>query len=246
MRFGSPPSLRPLPYRWRWWRCRADDPPVWARDHNQRMSLPSSPADQSAPAAHRKRPGLRERKKLKTRLAIQQHALRLFQAQGYAATTIEQIAEAAEVSPSTFFRYFPTKEDVVLFDALDPWFLDAYRRQPGSLGPLQAMRRALREVFDTLPDDQVAEQFERGRLVFQEPALQTAWIAELVRTATLMADLIAERANVAADDPRVQVYTGAVLGALIGAMVPALADPKADFVAVLERALDMLETGLRL
>ena len=74
------------------------------------MPLPPSPAD--AP-----RPGLRERKKLKTRLAIQEHALRLFREQGYQQTTVEQIADAADVSPSTFFRYFPTKEDVVLFDA---------------------------------------------------------------------------------------------------------------------------------
>ena len=52
------------------------------------------------------RPGLRERKKARTKAAIQEHALRLFAAQGYQQTTIDQIADAAEVSPSTFFRYF--------------------------------------------------------------------------------------------------------------------------------------------
>ncbi|ABW13376.1 regulatory protein TetR [Parafrankia sp. EAN1pec] len=49
-------------------------------------------------------PGLRERKKARTRAAIQTHALRLFREQGYNATTVEQIIDAAEVSETTFFR----------------------------------------------------------------------------------------------------------------------------------------------
>src|SRR6266516_841718 len=95
----------------------------------------SAPGDQAAPPrpgparadgpaapagpAPRARPGLRERKKARTRAAIRDHAMRLIREQGYDATTVEQIAEAAEVSPSTFFRYFPTKEDVVLQDDMD-------------------------------------------------------------------------------------------------------------------------------
>ena len=71
-------------------------------------------------AATQPKLGLRERKKLRTRETIVAVATRLFVEHGYEATTTAQIAEAAEVSPSTFFKYFPTKADVVfsLFDAI--------------------------------------------------------------------------------------------------------------------------------
>src|ERR1700689_5570392 len=80
--------------------------------------------------------GLRERKKARTRASLREHALRLFREQGYQATTVEQIAAAAEVSPSTFFRYFPTKEDVVLQDDMDTRMIQAFERQPAALGPV--------------------------------------------------------------------------------------------------------------
>ena len=74
--------------------------------------------------------GLRERKKAKTRAAIQHEAIRLFSEQGYEATTIEQIAEVVEIAPSTFFRYFRAKEDLVLTDEYDPLIIEAFRAQP--------------------------------------------------------------------------------------------------------------------
>src|SRR5215470_9181781 len=82
------------------------------------------------------RPGLRERKKAKTRAAIRQHAFQLFREQGYEATTVEQIAEAAEVSHSTFFRYFPTKEAVVLQDGRERRWIDALRARPPGMPPI--------------------------------------------------------------------------------------------------------------
>src|SRR5579863_10577394 len=91
--------------------------------------------------------GLRERKKARTRASLREHALRLFREQGYQATTVEQIAAAAEVSPSTFFRYYPTKEDVVLQDDMDTRMIEALERQPAGLGPVTAVRAATREVF---------------------------------------------------------------------------------------------------
>src|SRR5437899_5627900 len=86
--------------------------------------------------------GLRERKKLKTRAAIQKEALRLFLEKGYEATTIEDIAEAVEISPSTFFNYFPSKEAVVFQDDLDPVIFAAFNAQPADVSPITALRNA--------------------------------------------------------------------------------------------------------
>src|SRR3954464_9320848 len=97
--------------------------------------------------------GLRERKKAKTRWAIQEHALRLFGEQGYAATTVDQIAAAAEISPSTFFRYFATKEDVVVQDQYDDLFVAAFREAGGSADPIATLRRMVADALKEMPAD---------------------------------------------------------------------------------------------
>src|ERR1700674_2684666 len=98
--------------------------------------------------------GLRDRKKIQTREAIRREAMRLIEENGYATTTVEQIADAAEVSPSTFFRYFPSKEMVLMADDLDPVMLAALARQPAHLSPVAAVRRAAEESFATMSEDQ--------------------------------------------------------------------------------------------
>jgi AcrR family transcriptional regulator len=172
--------------------------------------------------------------------------LRLFREQGYAGTTVEQIAEAAEVSPSTFFRYFPTKEDVVLYDALDPLLIEAYRRQPPGVGPVAAMRAAMHEVWDALSPAEVDEQIERGRLAYTVPELQGRYATEMLRTGAIMAELIAERLGRRPDDFEIRVATGAMMGALLAAILPLIGEgPPNDFAARMDRAIDVIEDGLR-
>lgn len=201
------------------------------------MTEPSSAGDA--------RPGLRERKKAKTRQAIQEHALRLFREQGYDRTTVEQIAEAAEVSPSTFFRYFPTKEDVVLYDALDPLVIEAFRRQPREVSSLRAMQAAMHEVWGSLTPEQMEEQFERGRLAYAEPALRERYVVEMVRTVGLMIDLVAERLGRPTTDFEVRVWTGAVMGGILAAMLPMYdgSRPGLDLVELVDAAVEVIEHG---
>jgi AcrR family transcriptional regulator len=191
--------------------------------------------------------GLRERKKAKTKTAIQQQALRLFHEYGYHATTVEQIADAAEVSPSTFFRYFPSKEEVVLYDAFDPLLLDSLRAQPADLNAIQALRASMREVFGAPPPQEMALQQERDRLIRAVPELRARMLDEFVKTLQVLADALADRTGRRSDDPAVRTLAGAVIGVGIGIWYTAgnHATPQ-DYIAALDTALAHLERGLTL
>jgi AcrR family transcriptional regulator len=205
--------------------------------------------------------GLRERKKARTRAEIQQHAMRLFRDQGYEATTVEQIAAAAEVSPSTFFRYFPTKEDVVVRDDYDRLILEAFRAQTKELSPLQAARAALRELAamlaDSTPEELALEQ-ERMALQLAVPEIRARSIDEFLRTFRVFAEVVAERVRSQPDALPVRTFVGALLGAMLGAYVPMVDGAGsvtsetpgwewgADLVMRMDEALALLEAGLPL
>lgn len=190
--------------------------------------------------------GLRERKKARTRAAIQDHALRLYLKQGYAATTIEQIAEAAEVSQSTFFRYFSTKAETVLYDRLDPVLMDALLHQPAELSPLAAVRAAIHQVLGQLPPEQLELEHTRWRLVAQEPELRSAAMDHIDEPAALLARTIAKRVGREPDDIAVVAWVGALIGAISAAFFAALRDPDADLTEYFDGALTRLEAGLPL
>lgn len=190
--------------------------------------------------------GLRERKKAKTRAAIQRHALRLFREQGYTATTVEQIADAAEISPSTFFRYFPTKEDVVLYDAFDPILFAEFEAQPEELSPIEAIRNAIRAVFSGLSPEEIAEQRERGMLTLSAPEVRMRMLDEVLTASQALAELVAKRVGRRADDVAVRTFVGAVIGAVMGAVLASGSDPKVDYLALMDSSLAYLEAGLPL
>ncbi|MGA7668869.1 MAG: TetR family transcriptional regulator [Nitrolancea sp.] len=189
---------------------------------------------------------LRERKKAKTRVAIQRHALRLFQKQGYTETTIEQIAAAAEVSPSTFFRYFPTKEDVVLWDNYDPLIVDSIREQPADVSPIRALRQSFLAVWQQMSEADVAEQFQRTTLMVSVPELRARALEQFTGTVQLVAEVLADRTGRKPDDPAVRNLAGAVIGVAFAVMLSIADDPSADIGKLFDDALVHLEAGLPL
>lgn len=190
--------------------------------------------------------GLRERKKLKTRAAIQKEAMRLFLEKGFDATTIEEIAEAVEISPSTFFNYFPSKEDVVFEDELDPLILTAFDALPAETHPVRRLRMAMQTVFAHLTPEQDRMMRERMQLMAATPELRGAMLSQFASIVDQIAHLLAPRVGRKRDDFAVHNIAGAVLGVLLSAMLALADNPKADMYRVVDEALAHLEAGLPL
>jgi AcrR family transcriptional regulator len=194
-------------------------------------------------------PGLRERKKAKTRASIREHALRLFREQGYAATRVEQIAEAAEVSPATFYRYFPTKEDVVLQDDLDVLAFEAMENQPADLSPLAAVRAAMAEALPKFTEEERDRFRETTALTHEVPEIRARALDEFARTIDLFAAAMARRTGREPGDFAVRALAGAVFGVIIAITLPTLGQEPVeidDLFATIDKGLALLEAGLPL
>ena len=186
------------------------------------------------PARPKSPAGLRERKKARTRASIREHALRLFREQGYHATTVEQIAEAAEVSPSTFFRYFPTKEDVVIQDDMDAITIAAFRA-------------AWAETYAGFTEEEVARLEETAAMTMEIPELRARAVDELSRTIDVIAEATARRIGRDPGDFAVRNLVGAIIGVILSATMPwAPGHHTADTFARVDAALAHLEAGLPL
>lgn len=190
--------------------------------------------------------GLRERKKAKTRDAIQRHALRLFREQGYSATTVDQIAAAAEISPSTFFRYFPTKEETVLYDPLDPLLIEIAANQPPELSPIGALRATMRLASEHLTPEEWARERERQRLVFGEPELRSAMMDLFAGGIDVIATLAARRTGRSPDEFEVRTWAGAVVGVILAVFLAPGVLEEDDYFDVIDAAVAHLEDGLPL
>jgi AcrR family transcriptional regulator len=158
---------------------------------------------------------LRERKKLKTRAEIRGQALRLFRERGFHETTIHQIADAAEVSVATVFRYFATKETIVLSDELGSTMLAALNDQPSDLEPFTALIRAIEMGLSQLDKD---DEQERRALIAAVPELRSAQLDLIKQTVEVLAAALGKRLDRKPDDVEIRIFTGALSGVVVSAL----------------------------
>ena len=123
-------------------------------------------------------PGLRERRRVRVKLMVQAEALKLFADKGYEQTTIDDIAHASAMSPRTFFRYFPTKEDVVLWDEYDELSFAELLSDQGHEDPLVRLITTVRQIIAGVHDRDRDLLLARTKLSFRVPEIRARFLAQ--------------------------------------------------------------------
>ncbi len=191
--------------------------------------------------------GLRERKKAETRRALTSAALRLADERGPDRVTVEDIAQAANVSPRTFFNYFATKDDAIVgvAPANSSALMQGLLGRPEGEAPLDAFRAAVRAAADSVASS--ASDWEvRRRLFQQHPHLATRSAAPFAEVEAGLADEIARRTGLDAErDVYPALLTGAAVTALrVAVMVWQAEGRTRPLAAVADESFDQLAAGL--
>jgi AcrR family transcriptional regulator len=189
---------------------------------------------------------LRERKKQRTRRDLQESAFELFEAKGFDHVTCEDIAAAAEVSKTTFYRYFDSKEDVLLgsIDERMAEFQAALDAQPPGRAAMPALRSAIMDMADRYEDDREL-MLAKGRLIRSTPSLATRSLEQQARWEDLLARFLAERSDLGDPDSlAVRVLTASALAAMRVAINRWQIDEgRGDLHQLLDQALRLVEGG---
>jgi AcrR family transcriptional regulator len=190
-------------------------------------------------------PGPRERRRVRTMREIQGEALRLFESHGYAETTIDQIAQASDISPRTFFRYFPTKEDVVLWDEYDAVIGELLAERPADEPIGETLRVVTRAAIEGLYRHDPARLLARNKLMFTEPVLRGRFLGFAREGVEQLGGAFAASRGLEPDDLVLQVTVTALIDAVIWASDRWQAsDGKADLLALVDEAIDALVEGV--
>ncbi|MGH8989969.1 MAG: TetR family transcriptional regulator [Acidimicrobiia bacterium] len=192
--------------------------------------------------------GLRERHRRRTEALLEEEALRLFEERGFDLVTVDDISAAADVSRRTFFRYFATKEDVVLAD--QPRRLEELREalavRPADEPPLRALRQAMLYLASHHQEDK-ERLLRRAKLMRATPSLQIRAMGTQRAWEQAVTDMMAERLGV---DPAVDLRPGVIASATLASLRTAISmwvtgNGRGDLVALVGEALDLLDGGLQ-
>ncbi|WP_030174998.1 TetR family transcriptional regulator [Spirillospora albida] len=199
------------------------------------------------PASAPPEQGLRERKKERTRRAIAGAALRLFAERGYEETTIADIAAAAEVSPRTFFSYFPSKEDVVFAEIDDRLaeVADRLAHRPADEPPLETIRHSVVAVLEAIVSEHGAYSAVQVGLILERPGLQARALQRMTDTQQTIEELLRELCP-GLDEIDAVAASGIAVGGMQAVIVHCRRngyEPRSMRVA-LDRALTIVENGL--
>jgi AcrR family transcriptional regulator len=149
-------------------------------------------------------------------LRIQSVALDLFEERGFDAVTIEEIAAASEVSPSSVYRYFGTKEQVVLWDESEALLRRLAAAATVDPVPLAGLRRVIMAALDGFAPEDERRLVRRLRLAATTPSLEQATVAYTYSAARVLEDVLARQLRRPVEDLDVQVFAHALAGGLLG------------------------------
>ncbi|GAA1431701.1 TetR family transcriptional regulator [Microlunatus lacustris] len=186
-------------------------------------------------------PRLWDRSRQAAREEIERTALRLFTEQGFDATTIDQIVAEVGISRRSFFRYFGTKEDIVLGDlvAVGRTLRDALAARPAEEDPWSALRAAFLAMAAHGPSPE--RRLTVMRLMLTSSSLRARHLEKHLQWQGLLVPLLEQRLGVdagAAPDPRARALVSAALGCLDTALeVWTLRDGEADPVELYDQAV---------
>jgi AcrR family transcriptional regulator len=176
---------------------------------------------------------------------IQSTALDLFEARSFDDVTVEEIAEASETSPSSIYRYFGTKEQIVLWDEYDPSMDALLHEALADVVPLEGLRRMFAAMAASLQPESERRVVRRLRLALTSPSLEQATIASTYTIAEQVERALAVRLGRPVADLEVQVFAHAFVGGLLGMFHHWQGtDYEAPFADILSRTFEIFEEGL--
>lgn len=192
-------------------------------------------------------PGRRERKKREAMRHIQRTALDLFDEHGFSHVTIERIAAVSEVSPSSVYRYFGTKEQLILYDEYDPQLMTSLERTLPDHDPVTALRMTLSTSFRQVlaADEEIIRR--RMRYTMTEPSVRGEMLRESEALEAEVRAILTRHAGPDADDLAIGVVTAALMAAFMASITYwHESGYRQPLDTVIDRTLDVIEGGLHL